>query len=207
MTIVRPRSGSEPRFGPEATASAIDLLRVAQAMGLDTEPPPSRLDLGYVRRIARSAAAVGIGRDPALALRAEPLPVARIPGLIDRLTESLRASPLPRQELERLGHVLDLDTIGRYVGASPVSLRRYLAGTRDAPDDIAARVHWLALTVSDLLGAYNEIGVRRWFERPRSGLNGRTPAELLAGAWDPDGPDARAIRTMASALVLPGGAA
>jgi hypothetical protein len=203
MAISRPQSGSEP-LAPDATAAAIDLLRVAQAMGLDTEPVPARLDLDYIRRIARSAVAAGIGRDPALALRAEPLSVARIPALIDRLTESLRASPMPRDELARLTATLDLDTIAHLVGASPVSVRRYLSGSRATPDDVAARVHWLALTVHDLLGAYNAIGVRRWFERPRVSLGDRSPLEILVGAWDPDDQDVLAVQALARALAQPG---
>ncbi len=205
MAISRPRSGSDP-LTPDATASAIDLLRVAQAMCLDTEPVPSRLDLDYIRRIARSAVAAGIGRDPALALRAEPLSVARIPALIDRLTESLRASPMPRDELARLIATLDLDMIAHIVGASPVSVRRYLSGSRATPDDVAARIHWLALTVHDLLGAYNAIGVRRWFERPRVSLGDRSPLEVLVGAWDPDDQDVLAVQALARALTQPGAA-
>ena len=41
--------------------------------------------------------------------------------------------------------------------ASPaVSLRRYLSGVRCTPDDVAVRLHALALIVGDLAGAYND---------------------------------------------------
>jgi hypothetical protein len=193
-----------PRLGTTAGESALDLLRVARAMGLDSEPVPPRLALQLVRRIAVAAAKVGIGRDVALELCTDPLPSTRVPGLIDRLTDSLRASPLPRQELERLTQTLDPESIAGIVGASPVSLRRYLTGSRETPDDVAARIHWLALTVGDLLGAYNEIGVRRWFDRPRAPLEGRSPAQVLAGDWDPDDPGAKAVQALAAALTRPG---
>lgn len=194
-----------PRLGMIAGEPVLGLLRVARAMGLDSEPLPPRLDLALVRRIAAAAARVGIGRDAAMTLCTDPLELSHVPELIGRLTDSLRASPLPQQELERLTQTLDVDTIARIVGASPVSLRRYAAGSREAPDDVAARIHWLALAVSDLLGAYNEIGVRRWFDRPRSVLDGRTPAQTLASGWDPDDPDVQAVRTLAAALTQPGG--
>jgi hypothetical protein len=173
-------------------------------MGLDPGPVPARLDLLMVRRIATTAAQVGIGRDAAITLCADPLQMSRVPALVGQLTDSLRASPLPRQELGRLTETLDLDAIGRIVGTSPVSLRRYLSGSRETPDDIAARIHWLALTVSDLLGAYNEIGVRRWFDRPRTALEGRSPAQILTAGWDPDDQGARAVQGLASALTIPG---
>jgi uncharacterized protein (DUF2384 family) len=111
---------------------------------------------------------------------------------------------MPRDELERLTATLDLDSIGRIVGTSPVSLRRYLSGSREAPDDVAGRIHWLALTAHDLLGAYNAIGVRRWFERPRSRLGDRSPLEVLGGDWDPDDPDVMEVQALASALTHPG---
>ncbi len=91
------------------------------------------------------------------------------------------ASPLPDRELTELGQVFDLDALARLIGSSSVSLRRYQAGTRRVPARLAERLHWLALVVGDLRGAYNEVGVRRWFERARSGLGGgrRLPAGRL----------------------------
>ncbi len=193
-----------PRLSTVAGTAALDLLRVARAMGLDSEPLPPRLDLLLVRRIAAAAAKVGIGRDAAVALCTDPLLMDRVPALIAHLTDSLRASPLPRRELEVLTQTLDLEAIARIVDTSPVSLRRYLSGSRNTPDDVAARIHWLALTVSDLLGAYNEIGVRRWFDRPRTALDGRSPAQVLSSGWDPDEPGPSAVQALASALTRPG---
>lgn len=204
--MARDRIGTTrtPQLTTVTGASALELLRVARAMGLDSGLLPSRLDLQLVRRIAAAAAEVGIGRDAAITLCTDPLQLARVPALIGRLTDSLRASPLPRQELERLTETLDLDAIGQIVGASPVSLRRYLSGSRETPDDVAARIHWLALTVSDLLGAYNEVGVRRWFDRPRAALDGRSPTQVLAPGWDPDDPGVMAVQDLAAALTHPG---
>lgn len=204
MARARFATTQAPHLGVAAVGPVIDLVRTAHAMGLEPEPVPPRLDLPLVRRIAAAAARAGIGRDAAMALCTDPLPMERVPGLVEQLTDSLHASPMPRQELERLTATLDLETIGRIVGTSPMSLRRYLAGTREASDDVAARIHWLALTTHDLLGAYNAIGVRRWFERPRSPLGGRSPIEVLARDWDPEDPDVMSVRALASALTHPG---
>ncbi|MDP8905271.1 MAG: hypothetical protein M3N29_08140, partial [Chloroflexota bacterium] len=92
------------------------------------------------------------------------------------------------------------------VGTSPVSLRRYIAGTRAVPDAVAARAHWLAMLVADLAGAYNSLGIRRWFDRPRSHLGARSPREVLGRNWDPDDPSVQAVRDLAAALAGAGGA-
>ena len=64
------------------------------------------------------------------------------------------------------------------------------------------RLQFLALVVGDLAGAYNEFGIRRWFERPRKLLGNRSPAQLLDGAWQPEAPGPRRVRRLAAALVL-----
>ncbi|MGQ0669492.1 MAG: hypothetical protein ACT4PO_07455 [Actinomycetota bacterium] len=65
---------------------------------------------------------------------------------------------------------------------------------------MAARLHFLAKVVADLLGAYNEFGVLRWFDRPRAALGGRSPAEVLAGDWDPDAEGPLGVRSLARSL-------
>ena len=186
---------------------ATSLLRRAGALGLlGTADPVTRLDLALVRTIAREAAAAGIGQDAARALMEEQPDASRLQRLIERLDDALAGSPLPERELAELRHVFDVDGLAGHLGVSPISLRRYLAGTRTTPDDVAARIHWLAFVVSDLAGAYNEIGIRRWFERPRAQLGGRSPREVLGVDWDAEGADARSVASLAAALAGPGAA-
>ena len=59
-----------------------------------------------------------------------------------------------------------------------------------------------AMVVADLAGAYNDFGIRRWFERPRSQLDGKSPRQTLGAAWTPE--DAAAARVRALAAVLSG---
>jgi hypothetical protein len=206
MALIQERSEAAPLTRSDLLAGTLGLVRRARAMGLLTEPRVERLDLALVRRIATAAAEQGIGSDAAAALAgSRPAPV-RLAGLIGQLGEALEASPLPGLELPELAVTFDLETLGRLVGASPVSLRRYLAGTRTPPDDTAARIHWLALVTGDLRGAYNPTGVRRWFERPRSALAGRSPGDVLVGPWDPDDSEVRTVRALAEALAVPGAA-
>ena len=56
------------------------------------------------------------------------------------------------------------------------------------------------LLIADLAGSYNDFGIRRWLNRPRTPLGGRSPAGLL-GEFDPEGPDAAAVATLAANLV------
>jgi len=188
-------------------AKAFGLVLRASAVGLLTgRERIDRLDLDLLREIARNAAAAGIGRDAALAMLESDLSPTRLATLIDRLDEALIGSPLPDRELRQLRQTFELDQLARLLGTSEVSLRRYLAGSRDVPDAVAARAHWLALVAADLGGAYNQIGVRRWFERPRGQLDGRSPREALGPSWTPDSSAASAIQGLAAALVGPAAA-
>ena len=91
--------------------------------------------------------------------------------------------------------------MARLLGISQSSARRYFLGSRSTPDTVAARLHFLAFVVGDLAGAYNDIGVRRWFDRPRQRLDGSTPAQTLGERWSPDDDDPRRVRELARALL------
>lgn len=72
-------------------------------------------------------------------------------------------------------------------------------GPADGPltEEAAAR-QASVIAVTDLLrGTLTEAGIRQWWMRPRSSLHGRTPAELLTPGWTPDGPEFRAVLTLA----------
>ena len=126
---------------------------------------------------------------------------ARLSALLERINEALDESPAPAHEWRALQGTLGLDLLARLLGISPSSARRYLSGGRTTPDTVAARLHFLAFIVGDLSGAYNDIGVRRWFDRPRNRLDGNPPARLLAGHWLPDDEGARRVRELARSLV------
>lgn len=186
---------------------ALDLVRRALAVGLLRDRPLiGKLDLDLLRGIAREASAAGVGRDAALELLAKPSP-RHLGSVIGRLEDALASSPMPERELAVLLEVFDLDQLAALLDTSAVSLRRYVAGTRTVPDGLAARIHWLALVSSDLAGAYNALGIRRWFDRPRTQLGGKSPRQLLGRGWDPDDARVDRVRALAAALAGPGGAA
>jgi len=207
MAAVQISTVAPPLDRPSLVGPAIRLLRRALALGLlGGEERVDRLDLDLVRRIAQEASTAGIGQDAAVALLQGQPDANRLVGLIERLEDSLTQSPLPERELPELLRAFDRDELAALAGTTSVSLGRYLSGSRAWPDDLAARIHWLALVLSDLEGAYNRFGVRRWFDRERVQLEGRSPRRVLGADWDPSSPDVEKVRQLAASLAGAGGA-
>lgn len=207
MTEIQITSIDAPLNRQTLGSRAFGLLLRATAVGLlSGRGPIVRLDLELLREIAREAAALGIGKEAALGLLQDSPSPARLAQLIEQLDDALAQSPLPDRELRELRRTFELDQLAELLGTSGVSLRRYLGGTRTVPDELAARAHWLAMVVADLAGSYNEIGIRRWFDRPRGQLQGRSPRQELGANWGPDDTSALRVRDLAAALVGPANA-
>jgi len=207
MAAIQISTVEPPLDRPTVVDPAIRLLRRALALGIiDAPERVERLDLDLLRRIAREASAAGIGRDVATALQHKNPGTNRLGVLIERLDDALAESPLPDRELPGLERIFGRDELAALAGTSSVSLGRYLAGSRRWPDALAARIHWLALVLSDLEGAYNEFGVRRWFERERVQLDGRSPRQVLGTKWDPASHDVERVRQLAASLAGVGAA-
>ena len=118
-----------------------------------------------------------------------------------RLNEALDTSPTPACEWAGVNGVLGGELLAWLLGISPSAVRCYLSGSRATPDAIAARLHFLARVIGDLAGAYSDVGVRRWFQRPRRLLGTRSPAQLLDGSWQPVDPGPQRVRDLAAATV------
>ena len=202
MATVRIDAVSDPFTLEDAdlVSSAMDALLFMEAMGL-LSSDVERLDRATLLDIAATAAAAGIAQTDAARLMSEKeLDPATVRAFLERLSDSLRESPMPEMELASLLELFPHDELGKLLGASESSLRRYASGARRSPDDIAARAHFLSNVVGYLRGAYNDIGVRRWFQRRRTVLDGRAPAQLLRGRWDPDSEQAQRVRDLARSL-------
>jgi hypothetical protein len=131
----------------------------------------------------------------------EPPSREELMGLLETMIAALEASPVPKFEWGGLGRVFDPDDLAALLQVSASSLKRYQSGDRTTPDTIAARLHFLALVVGDLAGAYNDVGIRRWFHRKRTQLGGRAPAAFLKGDWDPYDEGPARVRELARELV------
>ena len=179
------------------------MLTRAEAMGL--LPPQEtieRLDMTVFRRLAEGIAQAGIGNGLLADLAASSGPNPRqLSVTLRKLNEALDASPTPACEWAGVNRVLGGGGLAALLGVSSSSVRRYLSGSRETPDGIAARLHFLALVIGDLAGAHNDFGIRRWFQRPRKLLGSRSPAQLLDGTWQPEDPDPQRVRDLAASLV------
>ena len=199
---IRIQSVAEPfqSADPDVTREAMEALVLAEAMGLLGDESVERLDLPTLRRVARSASDAGIGTLPSAALAVRKPAARDLRGVLQGLREALEDSPVPAQEWAALAPLFGADDLARLVAVSPASLRRYASGSRPTPDAVAARLHFLARVVAELKGAYNDIGVRRWFDRKRTLLRGRSPAQILTGDWNPEGGPAEKVLNLARSL-------
>jgi hypothetical protein len=105
--------------------------------------------------------------------------------------------PVPAGQWHEAIRILD-DSLAGLLSLSPANIREYASGKRPTPSTVTARLHCVVSVLSDLSGAFNESGMRRWFERPRERLGGKSPTEILTGEWDPNGPEAKSVRDLAS---------
>lgn len=180
---------------------AFEAARRAEAMGI-VEPAPPRTDAPSIRQFAARVRRAGIGASASDVLNNVEAPSDdELAGLLRTIVAALEASPVPKYEWRGLARVFAPEDLAALLDVSLSSLKRYQAGERDTPDDVAARLHFLALVVGDLSGSYNDIGVRRWFQRKRTLLAGRTPASFLKHEWDPDDDGPARVRALARELV------
>ena len=199
--MLRIRSVGEPFSIPRLAFKGTAALARADAMGLLEERDQGlALDATIFGRLAARLRKARIGGAVVPTLSAVAKDPALFEQCLDQLNAALEASPSPSTEWTRLLRVLDRESLARLLGISQASIRRYAATARETPDEVAARLHWLALIVGDLAGAYNEIGIRQWFERKRTQLDGRAPAQLLIGRWKPDDAGPQQVRALAAAL-------
>jgi uncharacterized protein (DUF2384 family) len=182
---------------PDVTAAAVDVLKAMEAMGI-LSADVDELTLDVMRSAATTVADAGIGEAAAATLRSAGS--REVAGALRELHLALEGSPAPALEWPAMVELFGAERLAALVGVSVASLRRYVGAERSTPDVVAARLHLVVRVVAELRGAYSEVGVRRWFERPRSGLAGRPPDAVLRGDWDPDGPDAGSVLALARSL-------
>lgn len=206
--MVQVQSAEEPFTKPEIAGPTFGVLKRADAMGLFTKAIP-KLDFPAFREVVQSLRKAGIGRQ---AEEAVDFFTVEMPsrGFNSRellrymkvLTEALEESPAPAYEWRRIASLFqpEPEDLAELLGISLSSLRRYSSKDRETPDDIAGRLHFLALLTGDLAGAYNDMGVRNWFRRKRALLEGRAPKDLLHGAWRPDDAGPERVRALARSL-------
>lgn len=189
----------------------VDLVRLiaeitseAEGIGLIRPPASARVpDLAVVDEILARLDEAGVGRHWLIEFKsATSADRAELARFLSSVKQALEDSPLPQYEWMALLSIFDADALAPLLGVSPSSVARYSRGQRRTPDRVADRLHLLARVTGDLRGAYNDFGIRRWFQRPRSALKGRSPAQVLAGDWQSDDAGPTAVRELARSLLF-----
>jgi uncharacterized protein (DUF2384 family) len=210
METIQIESVAEPFAShAELRLPALRLVLASQYLGLRPGNALRTLDLPLVDLVVSSIGRGGVsvamieaksaGKSLAAGHAAEGQIEAYRRALEQALT-ALEASPRPDDEWAPVIETLGDELLATLIGVSPSSIKRYREGSRPTPQDVAERLHFLALLLAELAGSYNDYGMRRWFSRPRSALDNRRPADIMGADFDPDGPDRDALRALAEGL-------
>jgi hypothetical protein len=196
-----------------AASLALSLVGRAQTMGFlpDRQLGRIELDRDFLEELAELLRSQGVASIATAALahatHAEPLNHADLVQALRATLEAVDASPHPDGEWDPARELLGDELLARVLQISGSSLRRYAAGDRRTPDEVAWRLHLVARLLAALVGSYNDYGIRRWFERRRSALGGATPAELLEHAEAEDDERLERLLSLAEELTGAGAAA
>ena len=209
MLSIQIKSDSTPTTNLPLQQGLMALFARSAAMGMLPAERVTLLDAASLRRLIdelqhwnllRSAAvdlAPLLLKDPA---ELDAQTADRMTAELAKLVDTLDHSPSPPTEWATMRETFGDEPLARLVGVAEASLRRYAAGSRDTPQRVAERLHWLAMVVADLAGGYNTFGIRRWFERPRAQLQGQSPRQALGDDWGVDDEAAKKLRALAAAL-------
>lgn len=178
---------------------AIRVVALAETLGLVPRSTESGVDRDQISNALDAFARVGVARRSAALER--HLTPARLAEVLRDALAAIEESPLPAHEWQPLTNLLGEEPLAKLVGTSVSSVHRYRSGERPTPDDVAARLHAIALTAADLAGSYNDVGIRRWFQRRRSALDGASPSEILSGEWSPEDERVQEVHALARALL------
>jgi uncharacterized protein (DUF2384 family) len=201
MTDIRIESVSSPFTDPRSGTLAARVLAYAATINLLGDSAIRLLDLKAWKSVLAGLQGAGLGRITPLRSAAQTMSGKEFAAEVGRLYEAIEQSPIPQSEWGPMRSLLGDDLLEKLLHASRASIQRYSSGARATPQDVAERLHVLALVASDLSGSYNAFGIRRWFERPRAQLGGRSPAALLRSGWKPEDEPVRRIRSLAAELI------
>jgi hypothetical protein len=200
MELLQIESVEAPLDEPRLLASAVLVLSRMQLMGFSV---PGTLHLApetLVRTLGPLRSA-GVMNTLPSASAVEEYTAADWDELMNRVSDAIEASPHPVGEWGPARQLLGDELLASLVSIAISSLRRYASGERATPDAVAARLHEIGRIVSALSGSYNDYGIRRWFDRPRSNLDGQTPRLALGTKWSPDDQSARRVVALAESLL------
>lgn len=201
MKTLQIKSKYHPFSVPNVIRPYSRLIGRARIMGLISNRTPIKelADESHFFQLLKRIREVGIANN--IDFRMENVSSEELAADVQKVYDAMAESPVPHSEWPSLEKILGAELLARLVGISLSSIHRYRSGSRTTPDKIAARLHFLALVVEDLAGIYNEYGIRRWFDRKRTLLDGLSPSEILTDDWDIDSSGPTKVKNLAHTLV------
>jgi len=201
MSTFQIQSVAEPFLSqPDLAFDAVNLLARADVMGfLPDSTNTSVLDMKLIRQVFKELEGQGLRIEQVIS--SSPLTTDQLRVFLRKALEVSETSAMPLGEWPKIGEILGEKQLAQLLSISESSAHRYKSELRPTPQVVAERLHELALIIADLAGAYNNFGVRRWFNRPRVQLDGKSPQVLLGQNWDPNGSEIKRVRNLAGALL------
>lgn len=175
-------------------------VRVVSFAELIRLVPKGRVDTQSVEAALKAFAMEDVARHT---FAAEPTNAQQMAELLAEALVAIEDSPMPHREWGPVTEIMGDGLLAHILGVSTSSIHRYRSGIRPTPDGVAAKLHFVSLIVADLLGSYNDFGVRRWFSRSRSALSSQSPLDILSGRWGPDDKEALRVKALAASLLAP----
>jgi uncharacterized protein (DUF2384 family) len=208
MTVLQIESVAEP-FRSDRMLADLALRLLSRAEYVSCLPAGGVrvvLDAEMIRSVGKCLAQAQMPTSRWTFLDEPDVSVSRWREAVTAMNEQIEMSPQPAGEWGPVLGTLGEDMLADLLGVSVSSVRRYSAGNRSTPQDVAERLHFVAMLLADLAGSYNDYGVRRWFTRPRAALQGRRPVDALGAGFDPDGEPAQRVQKLAASLIAAGAA-
>jgi len=201
MKDIRLESVSTPFAESGSGAAAARVIAFAATTGLLENVNVRALDMPTWTAVLKRLRQLGIGKiQGGVAIGTREMDGNELSRAIDVIYNAIEASPMPTSEWTSMRELLKDELLERLLGVSRQSIERYASGERQTPQPVANRLHVIALIASDLAGSYNEFGIRRWFDRPRAQLSGKSPSAIFKGDWHPDAEMPRKVRELAAVI-------
>lgn len=183
------------------TRPVADFVRSAHrsaAIGLISPKELEQVSLDDIQNLVGRLAGLGIAVRANLQWQVSLERGALPQGYWHGVAQALDESPVPQAEWKSARDLFEDDELlTRLTGAARSSVVRYLKGDRSTPDTVAERLHAVMMLAADLQGTLNARGVRRWFTKKRSLLEGNSPLDLLGEDWSTDSEGYARVRQLA----------
>lgn len=120
---------------------------------------------------------------------------------IEEVLKDLTRTPFPDLEFQSAVNFLSLPLLATLLGCEEFRLNEIRTKRSQFPSELQEKLHFVILIISALSGTYRNAGIREWFNRKRSKLEDRSPADILHGNWSPADDDAKRVGQLAWDLV------